>query len=168
MSQNVVHAPPGENYFTISRSFDAPRRLVYKCYTEPQHMSQFWGPREAVRTECKIDLKVGGVWTVRWHYADGKSWGYASVYLEIVPDTELHYRDAPNDWVFGLDGLPPLELNSTIALSDQGRGTNVLVTVRCPSVEARDENVRRGFAGMVGVGNDRLAEYLRTIDLAKV
>ena len=31
MSQNVVHAPPGENYFTISRSFDAPRRLVYKC-----------------------------------------------------------------------------------------------------------------------------------------
>jgi hypothetical protein len=43
----------------------------------------------------------------------------------------------------------------------------VLVTVRCPSVEARDENVRRGFAGMVGVGNDRLTEYLTTIDMAK-
>lgn len=168
MSQNIVHAPPGENYFTISRSFDAPRRLVYKCYTEPQHMSQFWGPREAVRTECRIDLRVGGVWTVRWHYPDGKSFGYASVYLEISPDAELHYRDAPNDWTFGLDGLPPLELDSTIALSDQGRGTSVLVTVRCPSVEARDENVRRGFAGMVGVGNDRLADYLKTIDLAKV
>jgi uncharacterized protein YndB with AHSA1/START domain len=168
MSQNVVHAPPGENYFTISRSFDAPRRLVYKCYTEPRHMSQFWGPREATRTECKIDLRVGGVWTVRWYYPDGRSWGYASVYLEIEPDAELHYRDAPNDWVFGLDGLPPLELDSTIALSDQGRGTNVLVTVRCPSVEARDENVRRGFTGMVSGGNDRLAEYLKTIDLAQV
>lgn len=168
MGENVVHAPPGENYFTISRSFDAPRRLVYKCYTEPQHMSQFWGPRDVARIECKIDLRVGGVWTVRWYYPDGRSWSYASVYLGIAPDTELHYRDAPDDWVFGLDGLPPLELDSTITLSDHGRGTNVLVTVRCVSVAARDETVARGFSGMVSTGNDRLAEYLNTIDLAEV
>lgn len=168
MGENVVHAPPGENHFTISRSFDAPRRLVWKCYTEPQHMSQFWGPRDVVRIECKIDLRVGGVWTVRWYYPDGRSWSYASVYLGIAPDTELHYRDAPDDWVFGLDGLPPLELDSTITLSDHGRGTNVLVTVRCVSVAARDETVARGFSGMVSTGNDRLAEYLNTIDLAEV
>lgn len=168
MGENVVHAPPGENYFTISRSFDAPRRLVWKCYTEPQHMSQFWGPRDVARIECKIDLRVGGVWTVRWYYPDGRSWSYASVYLGIAPDTELHYRDAPDDWVFGLDGLPPLELDSTITLSDHGRGTNVLVTVRCVSVAARDETVARGFSGMVSTGNDRLAEYLNTIDLAEV
>ena len=168
MGENVVHAPPGENYFTISRRFDAPRRLVYKCYTEPQHMSQFWGPRDVARIECKIDLRVGGVWTVRWYYPDGRSWSYASVYLGIAPDTELHYRDAPDDWVFGLDGLPPLELDSTITLSDHGRGTNVLVTVRCVSVAARDETVARGFSGMVSTGNDRLAEYLNTIDLAEV
>lgn len=168
MGENVVHAPPGENHFTISRSFDAPRRLVWKCYTEPQHMSQFWGPRDVARIECKIDLRVGGVWTVRWYYPDGRSWSYASVYLGIAPDTELHYRDAPDDWVFGLDGLPPLELDSTITLSDHGRGTNVLVTVRCVSVAARDETVARGFSGMVSTGNDRLAEYLNTIDLAEV
>ena len=85
-----------------------------------------------------------------------------------MPDTQLHYRDAPDDWVFGLDGLPPLELDSTIALADDGRKTQVVVTVRCTSVEARDEAVRRGFTGMVGIGNDRLADYLKTIDLAAV
>jgi uncharacterized protein YndB with AHSA1/START domain len=105
---------------------------------------------------------------VRWQYPDGRSWGYASVYLNIVPEAEIHYRDAPNDWVFGLDGLPPVELDSTIALTDQDRNTVVTVTVRCTSVTARDENIRRGFTGMVGIGNDRLAEYLENIDLAQV
>lgn len=165
MSENIVEAPPGEAYFTITRSFAAPRRLVYKCYTEPQHMAHFWGPRDTTLIECRIDLRVGGVWKVRWQYADGRGWGYASVYLDIVPDTMLHYRDAPDDWVFGLDGLPPLELDSTIALADQGRNTVVTVTVRCASVAARDENLRRGFTGMVSIGNDRLAEYLKTIPL---
>lgn len=167
MSENVVTAPPGENWFSITRSFEAPRRLVYKCYTEPQHMAHFWGPRETTLAECRIDLRVGGVWKVRWQYADGRSWGYASVYLGIVPDAELHYRDAPNDWVFGLDGLPPADLDSSIALADQGRNTVVTVTVRCVSVAARDENLKRGFTGMVSIGNDRLAEYLKTIDLAR-
>lgn len=101
MSENIVEAPPGEAYFTITRSFAAPRRLVYKCYTEPQHMAHFWGPRDTTLIECRIDLRVGGVWKVRWQYADGRGWGYASVYLDIVPDTMLHYRDAPDDWVFG-------------------------------------------------------------------
>ena len=168
MGENVVSAPPGENWFSIVRTFDAPRRLVYKCYTEPQHMAHFWGPRDTRLVECKIDLQVGGVWKVRWQYPDGKSWGYASVYLGIVPDAELHYRDAPNDWTFGRDGLPPVELDSIIALTDTGRGTTVTVTVRCVSVAARDETVRRGFAGMVGVGHDRLAEYLTIIDLSTV
>jgi uncharacterized protein YndB with AHSA1/START domain len=168
MGENVVSAPPGENWFSIVRTFDAPRRLIYKCYTEPQHMAHFWGPRDTRLVECRIDLRVGGVWKVRWQYPDGRSWGYASVYLGIVPDAELHYRDAPGDWTFGLDGLPPVELDSSIALADRGRGTTVIVTVRCVSVAARDETVRRGFAGMVGVGHDRLDEYLTTIDLSTV
>jgi len=168
MSDNIVRAPAGESWFSITRGFAAPRRLVYKCYTEPQHLAHFWGPRGSRLTECSIDLRVGGVWLMGWEFPDGRSWRYASVFLGIVPYTELHYRDAPNDWVFGLDGLPPLELESTIALTDQGRGTQVIVTFRCRSAEARDEAVRRDFTGMGGTGNDRLAEYLATIDLTQV
>lgn len=164
MSANVVEAPQGENWFTISRSFAAPRRLVYRCYTEPQHMVHFWGPRGSTLDECRIDLRVGGVWRIRWRFANGDGWGYSSVYLEIVPDERLHYRDAPDDWPGGLDGLPPVNLLSTIALAGDGDRTDVTVTVVCTSTAARDETIRRGFAGMVGVGNDRLAEYLSTLD----
>ena len=161
--KNIVTAPPGENWFTIERSFEAPRRLVYRCYTEPQHMARFWGPRDSTAT-CRIDLRVGGVWRIDWKFADGSGFGYSSVYLEIVPNERLQYRDAPSDWVFGLDGLPPVELLSTIALSGDGATTTVTVKVVCISVAARDENVQRGFTGMVSVGHDRLAEYLATLD----
>jgi uncharacterized protein YndB with AHSA1/START domain len=161
--KNIVTAPPGVNWFTIVRSFAAPRRLVYKCYTEPQHVARFWGPRGSTATS-RMDVRVGGVWRIDWKFADGNGFGYSSVYLDIVPDERLHYRDAPADWVFGLDGLPAAELITTIALSGEGDETLVTVRVECTSVAERDENIKRGFTGMVSVGHDRLAEYLETLD----
>ena len=161
--KNIVTAPPGENWFSIVRSFEAPRPLVYKCYTEPHHMARFWGPRGSTAI-CRLGLKVGGVWRVDWKFPDGSGFGYSSVYLEIVPNERLHYRDAPDDWVFGLDGLPEVELITTIALADDGPRTIVTVKVVCTSVAARDENIERGFTGMVSMGHDRLAEYLEALD----
>ena len=161
---SIVSAPAGENWFSITRRFEAPRRLIYKCYTEPQHMVHFWGPRNTTLEVCEIDLRVGGVWRVRWRFPNGDGWGYSSVYLEIEPDARIHYRDAPNDWAGGLDGLPAVDLLSTISLRDAGGGTEVVVLVQCTSVAARDENVKRGFANMVDTGHERLIEYLTTLD----
>ncbi|MEO6394725.1 MAG: SRPBCC domain-containing protein [Devosia sp.] len=162
MSDNIVKALPGENWFSITRDFDAPRALIWRCYTEPQHLARFWGPRDA-RTVSIVDLRVGGVWRTRWIYANGGEYGYTSVYLDLAAPARIHYRDAPNDWAGGLEGLPPAELLSTISLTETNGRTNVLAHIECVSVAARDETVKRGFAGMVGTGHDRLAEYLETL-----
>jgi len=162
MSENVVTVPPGADYFTIERSFAAPRQLVWKCYTEPQHLARFWGPRDATTTST-VDLRVGGVWLTTWRYANGNTYSYASVYLELVEPERIHYRDAPDDWPGGLEGLPPAEIVSTIALAEVASMTIVTALIRCVSVAARDATVARGFAGMVSVGNDRMAEYLATL-----
>jgi uncharacterized protein YndB with AHSA1/START domain len=162
MNQNVVTVPPGADYFTIERSFEAPRLLVWKCYTEPQHLARFWGPREAT-TAATVDLRVGGLWRTVWTYPSGQTYGYNSVYLEIVRPERIHYRDAPNDWSGGLDGLPPAELISTIGLTEREGRTTVLANVTAATVALRDETVARGFAGMVSMGNDRLSEYLATL-----
>src|SRR5690606_10245401 len=97
-------------------------------------------------------------------FADGSEYGYSSVYLEIVPFERLVYRDAPDDWEGGLEGLPPPQILSTIALDDAGARTRVTVTVRFNSLAERDENVKRGFAGMVTASSDRLEHYLETIN----
>ncbi|MDO8361012.1 MAG: SRPBCC domain-containing protein, partial [Devosia sp.] len=137
MTDNILDAPVDEPHFTITRSLQAPRALVYKCYTEPKHMMHFWGPRGSSLAECKIDLKVGGVWRVVWRFPDGSGFGYSSVYLEIVAPECLHYRDAPDDWTGGFDGLPPLQLLTTISLAESEQKTMVTITVRFPSVAER-------------------------------
>ncbi len=160
---NVVETPANDPVIFITRTFDAPRALIFKCYTQPEHMVHFWGPHGSTTPVCKIDLRVGGLWRTVMRFASGHEYGYTSVYLEITPPERIVYRDAPDDWPGGLDGLPPPMLHSTIALDEEGGRTTVTVTVRCPSIEFRDEQVRRGFAEMVKVGNDRLAEYLKTL-----
>ena len=70
MHQNIITVPPEADYFTIQRRFDAPRVLIWKCYTEPQHLARFWGPRDA-KTTSTVDLRVGGVWRIDWTYANG-------------------------------------------------------------------------------------------------
>ncbi|RYE10381.1 MAG: hypothetical protein EOP22_04885 [Hyphomicrobiales bacterium] len=159
MDKNIVTVPAGTDYFTIERSFAAPRRLVWKCYTEPQHLARFWGPRDA-KTSSTIDLRVGGVWRTQWTYDNGQGYAYLSVYLDLVEPERIHYRDAPDGWAGGLDRLPPAQLVSTITLTEAGGQTTVSAHIRAASVALRDETVARGFAGMVSMGNDRLEEYL--------
>jgi uncharacterized protein YndB with AHSA1/START domain len=162
MNQNVVTVPAGKDYFTIDRVLNGPRVLIWKCYTDPQHLARFWGPRDA-KTAATVDLRVGGVWRTDWTYASGSTYGYSSVYLDIVKPERIHYRDCPKDWPGGLDGLPPAELTSTIALTETNGKTNVHVHVRAASVALRDDTVARGFAGMVSMGDDRLQEYIATL-----
>lgn len=162
MGKDVVSVPAGADYFTIDRVLDAPRALIWKCYTQPQHLARFWGPRDA-RTAATVDLRVGGLWRTDWTYESGARYGYSSVFLELVEPERIRYRDCPGDWPGGLDGLPPAELVSTIELSETDGRTNVHVHVLAASVALRDETVARGFAGMVAVGNDRLEEYLQTL-----
>jgi uncharacterized protein YndB with AHSA1/START domain len=162
LSENVITAQPGETWFSITRAFEAPRTLVWKCYTEPHHLARFWGPRDAV-TKSTIDLRIGGVWRTDWTYANGQTYGYSSVYLELTAPVRIHYRDAPNDWPGGLDGLPPVDMLSTISLAEAAGRTTVTAYIDCLSVAYRDETVKRGFTGMVSVGNDRLEEYLSTL-----
>ena len=156
---NQIETPAGEPLLIVTRAFDAPRALVWECYTTPAHLAHFWGPR-GTSTVARVDLRVGGMWRVDWKSPDGSGYGYSSVFTEIVPPARLVYRDAPADWLGGLEGLPPMELLTAIELNESAGRTTVKVTVRFSSLAVRDQSVERGFAGMVVNGNDRLAEYL--------
>lgn len=71
----------------------------------------------------------------------------------------MHRRIGPEE----LDGLPPAEMISTISLADAAGTTTVTAHIDCLSIAHRDETVKRGFTGMVSIGNDRLADYLATL-----
>lgn len=162
-SGEKILLPEGERHFQIIREFGAPRALIFACYTRPEHVVHFWGPHGGTVPVCEIDLRVGGVWRVVMRFANGSEYGYSSVYTQINEPSLITFRDAPDGWAGGLDGLPPPLLVTSIELADLGARTRATVTVRCTSVAARDETVRRGHASMVTQGNERLEAYLKTI-----
>ena len=75
---------------TITRIFDAPRELVFKMWTEPKHLMQWWGPKIFTTPVCDIDLRVGGAFRIVTAFPD---WGNA-------PMKGVFSRDqaARNDW----------------------------------------------------------------------
>jgi len=158
---SVTSAPHGENTLVITRRFEAPRELVWRCYTDPVHLVRFWGPHGSTCPLSEVDLRVGGRWHQVMRFATGNEYGYTSAYLEITPPSRLVWRDAPDAYRFG-DVLPPATMLTTLELSDAADGTIVTVTVVFDTASARDDAIRNGFARTVTEGHERLALYLET------
>ncbi|MGM0834809.1 MAG: SRPBCC domain-containing protein [Bacillota bacterium] len=92
------------NVLVIEREFNAPKELVFKAFSEAEHLKQWWGPRGWVLTVCDLDFKVGGV----WHYCmkcvdenQGDFFGFESwgkgVYQDIIQDEKIEYIDYFSD-----------------------------------------------------------------------
>ncbi len=145
----------------VTRTVDAPRDLVWKMWTEAEHIKHWWSPRGFTTPECTIDLRVGG----NWHYAmeDGRDrqryWSIAT-YEEIVPVERLRYRDAFSNEAG--DRVPP-ETTVTVNLIDRGEKTEMRSVIVCDSKEQRDQLVEMGMLEGMSQTLDKLDEYLPTV-----
>jgi len=69
----------------ITRVFDAPRELVWKAWTDPTYIMQWWGPKGFTAPACKMDFRVGGKLLCCMRSPDGQEGWNAIEYHEIVP-----------------------------------------------------------------------------------
>lgn len=76
----------------LERTFDAPRELVFKVWTDPAHVAQWWGPHGFKTTVHEMDVRPGG----RWHYTmrgpDGNDYPFDGVYAEIAEPERLVFE----------------------------------------------------------------------------
>ncbi|MCX7312230.1 MAG: SRPBCC domain-containing protein [Alphaproteobacteria bacterium] len=113
--------------FVISRVLDAPRGLVWKCFTEPEHMQQWWGPKGVTIVGSKMDFRVGGMHHYGMKGPDGSvMWG-RQVYREIVPPEKIVFLNSFADEKGGLARHPmaptwPLEMLSVFTFEEQADG----------------------------------------------
>ncbi len=75
----------------ITRVFDAPRELVWKVWTTPEHIAQWWGPKGFSTTIVEFELRVGGRFKHTMHGPDGSDYPNLSVFREIVPLEKIVY-----------------------------------------------------------------------------
>ena len=81
MTNNKVNEP---ERMVVTRVFDAPRELVWKAWTEPKYVMQWWGPKGFTCPACEIDFRVGGKSLLCMKTPDGQEGWNAVEYHEIV------------------------------------------------------------------------------------
>jgi uncharacterized protein YndB with AHSA1/START domain len=139
----------------LSRVFDAPRELVFKVWTEPEHVVHWWGPNGFTTTIHEMDVRPGGKWDFIMHGPDGTDYPNHVVYEEIVPPERLVYTHG------GGEGHEDVQFRATITFSAEGGRTRVTLRSVFPTAAARERVVRE--YGAIEGGQQhlaRLADYL--------
>ncbi len=123
---------PTTKEFITSRTFDCPREFMFKAWTEPKLMSQWFSPKGFAGEAVRHELKPGGTYLYNLTSPDGyKMWGKA-VYREIAPPAKLVWVNSFSDEKGGITRHPmsaswPLEMLTTVSFEDIGGKTKVTV-----------------------------------------
>ena len=156
--------------FVISRVFDAPREVVWECFTKPERMKQWWGPKGSVIVASKMDLRVGGTYHGAMRDPGGRVMWAKFVYREIVAPELLVWVHSFSDEAGGLTRHPmsptwPLKLLTTVTLA-QAPENKTALTLRWSPLEATEEERKTfdaahdGMRGGWGGSFDQLDAYL--------
>ncbi|WP_223070436.1 SRPBCC domain-containing protein [Paenibacillus caui] len=155
--------------FIMERIFDAPKELVFKAFTEAEHLKQWWGPRGWTLSACNIDFREGGVWHYCMKCVDQnqgdfygmESWGKA-VYEQIVKGEKIVYIDYFSDAEGNeAEGMPATEV--TLQFEEHEGKTKVLSRSKFESAEALKTVLDMGMEQGISETWDRLAEHLQSV-----
>jgi len=138
---------------SISRLLNAPRELVWKVWTEPEHIAQWWGPSGFTNTIFKMEVKPGGEWEFIMHGPDGTDYKNKHIYHEIVKEERL---------VLDHVSAPKFRMTATF----EAKGDKTLLTLHSVFESAEQlEQVIKVFKADVGMKQnvDRLEMYLGTM-----
>jgi uncharacterized protein YndB with AHSA1/START domain len=140
----------------LTRVYDAPREMVFRAWTEPGRIVQWFGPRGYTCTTHEIDIRVGGRWRFEMIAPNGQRWPNRMVFVAIDAPKQLvidHGADVDDD---------PGRFRTTVTFDVQSNGKTVLTLRQLhPTREQRDGAI--GF-GAVELGQqtlDKLAEHLQ-------
>lgn len=146
----------------ITRLLDAPRELVFRCWTEPEHAARWWLPPGFSATACEIDLRVGGRFYIGMRSPQGEDYPCEGIYEEILPPERLVYRGMDDDRHACGSGLPPRG-RVTVLFGGQGGQTRLSIHARFSSPQARAAAMAMGFDSSWQGALAGFAAYLRQL-----
>jgi uncharacterized protein YndB with AHSA1/START domain len=165
---NSPARPMQDSDIVITRVFDAPRELVFKALTDPEHLMRWWAPQGCSTPYCRVDLRVGGTFHYCMRLPGGRDiWGLG-VYREIVEPELIVYSDTFADSEgnpvppshYGMTPGHPHESLVTLTF-DQAKGkTRLTLRHSIPASVVEREATSKGWTDML----DRLAEELATME----
>ena len=153
MSDMKVVADPGTHEIVITRSFDAPRELVFKAFTDADAVRQWWGLNSTETIVDQLEARPGGRWRFVQRDGDGNEFGFHGVYHDLQAPERIVYT-------FEFEGMPGHVLLETLVFEDQDGRTQMTDTSVFQSVADRDGMLQSGMESGAAESMDRLDEYL--------
>jgi uncharacterized protein YndB with AHSA1/START domain len=144
----------GGDAFALTRVFDAPVDLVWRCFTEQEHLAKWSAPRGYMITTGEGDLRVGGKWRCCMRDPDGGEHWLGGIYREIVPQKLIVMTHAWEE-----KGKPGPETLVTVRFEDLGGRTKVTLEQSGFASDAERDGHRGGWSESL----DLLAEHLAKI-----
>lgn len=154
MDDLKLETPADEPIVTMTRTLNAPRALVWKALSEPQHVIRWWGPHSHKNRVIEFDWRVGGKWKIETTTPEGEVIVFRGEYREIVPPERVtqtfRFGDMPDEQ-YSLE---------TLVLEDHGDKTVYRATSRMPDFASRDGMIASGMEIGVREGFERLDAML--------
>jgi uncharacterized protein YndB with AHSA1/START domain len=149
-----IEAPKDDPIIVLTRTFNAPRALVWKAISEPEHAVRWWGPHKHKNRVLKWDWRVGGEWSIETTTPEGQVIVFFGEYREIDKPVKVSQT-------FSFDQLPPgAHSVDTVVLTEKDGKTTYTATSRVPDFESRDAMLASGMEVGVVEGFERLDKML--------
>jgi len=135
---------PTDEQILIEREFHAPRHLVYKAYTTPELVRQWWHAKRGEVTRVEIDLRVGGKWRYVMTACGGPEVGFHGEYREVVPGERIVSTETYEGVPEGVSEEDATTLNTATFTERDGR-TRLTILVEAKNRFARDAIIQSGM-----------------------
>jgi uncharacterized protein YndB with AHSA1/START domain len=152
---------PVDRELVLSRLIDAPRASVFKAWTDPNLLRQWFAPRPYTTPVAKLEVRPGGASFIVMKGPDGSEIPNAGVYLEVVPNERLVFTDAFTRAWEPKEGAPFMVV--IVTLADEGGKTRYTARVRHWTVDARKQHEDMGFHTGWGICADQLEAVARDL-----
>ena len=150
---------PADNQVQITRTFDAPRHLVWRTVTEPDLIKRWWGGERGSVSSVEVDLRVGGRWRYVMTANGGFEVGFHGEYREITAPERLVNTEA-------YEGMPDPDAHAalcTMTLTEKDGQTYLEVLVEHVSQADRDAHIDSGMEGGMQESYDKLEEIAASL-----
>lgn len=156
-ANNKATEPVADREFIITRTFDAPARLVFLAHSKPEHVRRWFGPKGWPISKCEMDFREGGEFHFQMTSDEGEVGPpFGGTYREIVPNRKIVYDN-------GFEAPGSGRMLVTILFDEVGGKTILTVSTVFDSVAMKEEYLGLGMAEGMQSGFDQLVEVLEDL-----
>ncbi len=144
----------------LERVVDVRPELVWRAWTEPEHLVKWFTPKPWETVSCKIDLRPGGIFSTIMRSPEGaETPDEAGCYLEVVENRKLVFTDALGPGYRPKGGA---FMTAFILLEPEGTGTRYIAIAKHADPESRRKHEEMGFHKGWGTALDQLVDLAMT------